>query len=253
MLNGQFVKIERALEKVYRDFDDVYKVNFAEAVEWIGEAISEIGAYDVLTDKVTDGNKEFNNPAPVEIKNYRAKLPCDLYHLVEIRYTDNYNETNGEFTGSCPMVNATNNMYKSVENRLYKGGKSLGYNVDNGYVYTEDIEDGHLIIAYKSFVLDERGFPMIPDDDRYIRAITAYIEERIALRLWMSDIISEKKYAHYEREWLFYVNSAYTKAKLLSYDKAEAFRNSFLRLINETNHDNTSYRYLGTEEKYKIH
>ena len=61
-----------------------------DAVEWIGEALGQIGAYTQYNAKEID----------IEIKNYKGKLPCDFVHLKRIVNTatnypvgalDNYN------------------------------------------------------------------------------------------------------------------------------------------------------------------
>lgn len=251
-LNGNFVKIERVMEKVRRDLPGSYTLGIEMAVEWIGEAIPLIGVYSAYVNKTTDGNIEREHEAPVVLENHRAKLPCDIYKLNSIRFITEYDETLQEIKSSVPMITTSDVFHMSLTNYEY-AELDLRYKVNNGYVYVEGVSKGLLEFSYEAFATDDRGFPMVPDDERYVRALSAYLQERIGFRLMMQDKLSERKYDRLEQNWLFYVNSAYTGALLQTIDDAEAFRNSYTRMVENSSAHANGYAGESFRQEYSTH
>ena len=52
------------------------KIKITDISEWVSEAMEKIGAVTQLDNKT----------AVIELKNYQAKLPCDLYRLKFVAY-----------------------------------------------------------------------------------------------------------------------------------------------------------------------
>jgi len=249
-LNGKFVKIERVIEKARRDLPGNYDLSISNAIEMVGEAISAIGLYSAYVNKVTDGNKELHHLDPIVLENYRAKIPCDLYKLNSIRFITSYNEETRTVESSLPMISSSDVFSMNVGKPIY-AENDLRYKVNNGYVYLTGIASGLLMFSYEAFATDERGFPLVPDDDRYTKAIVAYIQERIGFKLMMQDKLSERKYAYLEQNWLFYVNSAYTGGMLQTIDDVEAFRNSFVRMVSDSAAHYNSYSQESFRQEYR--
>lgn len=79
-MNGKFISSQRIVDKLYMDFPFFdTTMNFGTIMEWIGDALTELKVPCWYTDKITDGNKQLNHQDYIEIKDYRGKLPCDLY------------------------------------------------------------------------------------------------------------------------------------------------------------------------------
>ena len=73
MLNGKYIKLDRIIENVYRDygFDNL---DWIHCVEWIGECLDLIGAPRTYIEKSTDGNEKLGHPSPIIIEDNRGKL-----------------------------------------------------------------------------------------------------------------------------------------------------------------------------------
>jgi hypothetical protein len=79
-LNGKYISLKSIMEQVYADNGYQFELPWIDCMQWTEEALNLIGHPRQYVKKVT-GHKE--NP-DLEIKNYRAKLPCDFHRLEQI-------------------------------------------------------------------------------------------------------------------------------------------------------------------------
>lgn len=240
MLTGKYTTITRVLENVIRDTGFTDEISFADAIEWAYRAMQFIGAPQIYITKVTDGNKELEHPDPIQVVNYRAELPCDLHRIIQVR----------DYCNKESVRASTYNFELSDNMRDTPIGSNLHYIINDGFIFT-DFKEGELEIAYEAFPVDNEGYPMIPDDERYLKAVESYIIERIARRLWLQDKINDFKYKALEQDWLFYVNSAKNKAQMPSIDEMESLKNQLVRLISHPDRYRNQFAELGNGEQIK--
>jgi len=126
------------------------------------------------------------------------------------------------------------------------------YKINNGYIYT-NFKEGFLELVYTGFVTDVHGFPMIPDDQRYIEAVRWSLIEHLDYRKWRVGEITDKVYQHTQQQRDWYIASARSKASIPSIDKMEAIKNMFLRSIPKTNEHDTYFKYSNVEEARFTH
>lgn len=250
--NQKFVKVERVIEKVKRDFPGSYKLEMDDVIEWIGEAISLVGAYSAYQTKETDGNKSRGHIPPVVVSNYRAALPCDLYKLNVIDVITEYDESNYKVV-SQQASTASSELFLPNSSREVLSPNTSSYRVRNGYIYFDDMETGLLNISYESFITDERGYPMVPDDDRYVKALASYITERLGFRMMLTQTLSERMYDRLLQTWMFNVNQAYTGSLLMGIDDAESFRNSWTRMVGDSSARSTDYAFENKRQEFNTH
>tara|TARA_R100001126_G_C4856951_1_gene165208 strand:+ start:154 stop:1071 length:918 start_codon:yes stop_codon:yes gene_type:complete len=79
-LNGKYISLKAIMEQVYADNGYQFELPWVDCMQWTEEALNLIGHPRQYIKKVT-GHKE--NP-DLDIKNYRAQLPCDFYQLEQI-------------------------------------------------------------------------------------------------------------------------------------------------------------------------
>lgn len=241
MLSGKYTTISRVLENIIRDTGFTNEINFSDAIEWAYRAMQFIGAPQIYIQKVTDGNVELGHPEPLVVSNYRAELPCDMQSIIQIR----------EYCNRQSMTTTSYNFAMSENLKEIGGMSTLQYTINDNYIFT-NFKDGQLEVAYWAFPTDSEGYPAIPDDERYLKAIESYIIERIARKLWLQDKISDAKYKALEQDWLFYVRSAKSRAQMPSIDDMERLKNQVLRLITHTDRHRTQFVQLGDEEQIRI-
>jgi len=239
MLSHKYTSIDRVIENVIRDTGFADEVDFVEIIEWAYRAMELIGAPQIYITKVTDGNKNDNHPDPIVVTDYRGELPCDIHRIIQIREWCN--------RGSIPA--ATSDFIISSNSPEYSVGGN-NYKINDGWIFT-DFKDGLLEIAYEAFPVDGNGYPAIPDDERYLSAVESYISFKIAKRLWIQEKMSTEKKNDFEKEWLFYVRSAKTRAQMPNIDEMETLKNQVLRLIQHPDRHKKQFIQLGEEEQVR--
>jgi hypothetical protein len=289
MWNGKYVEFDMVMERVMSNpiFVDV---DYSNALEWTYQAMNKIGTTIPYMHKVSDGNKEMNHIDPVQIVNYRAEIPCDLYMLEQIRdwdtqvpyiyssyiYHDSSNRGNistsdaitcdsCSLTGTCTL---TADLYPSPLNNYscyqYQGlfpvantnthntnsiAGELTYTINESYIITSR-ESGFLELAYWAFPTSCDLKPLIPDYERYIEAITKYIQYKESEKLWIIEKLSAEKFKYFEQEWYFYVNSAFVGMNTPNYAKAELIMRNSTRQIQTPNAVMNSFMQLNPLQRY---
>lgn len=238
MLNPGYTSVERVVENVIRDTGFTDEISWPDIVEWVFIAQELIGVPSAYIQKVTDGNTDWNHYPPISIVNHRGELPCDFHQLISVR----------EYCNKLPMVADSGTFLKSQNDPDINHYSNITYTINNNYIFT-NIEEGTIEISYWAFPTDENGMPMIPDDVRYIKAVEAYLTERIARRMLIQGKMDRYTFELLEREWLFYVKSAKSRAALPSYDQAEALKNQILRLVQKPNQAAWNYEALSNQEQ----
>ena len=128
----------------------------------------------------------------------------------------------------------------------------MSYFLRDGYIFTS-IEDGDIEISYKAYPTDKDGLPQVPDDTKYIAAVTAYVAERIGFRMYMEDLMTERKYERLNTDWLFRVQQAANSIRIPSLDQAEALKNQLVKMTLFSNHHAYNFRYLNSPESNKTY
>ncbi len=99
----------------------------------------------------------------VTIRDYRALLPCDFHEMIQVRKL-NSNEV--FIYNSDSFLGSTN----KVENNNYK--------LQGNIIYTS-IKDIDLELSYRAMPVDIEGYPLIPDNSSFIKALELYIKKQV--------------------------------------------------------------------------
>lgn len=241
MFDGKYTTISRVIENVIRDTGFTTEISFPDAVEWAYRAMQFIGAPQPYIKKVTDGNEDLEHLPPLEVVDYRAEIPCEVYKIIQVR----------EWCNKASMTKSSYTFELSTNKREEGGADGMKYIINNDYIFT-NFETGYLELSYMAFKLDSEGYPMVPDDERYLKAVEAYITMNIAKKLWLQDKITRDKYEALKLDWLFFVKSARNKMYVPSIDEMEALKNQVLRLFQSPNRHKHQFVQLGDEHQQRI-
>lgn len=233
MLKPGYTTIHRIVENVVRDTGFTTEVNWMDIVEWVYIACELIGVKNAYVLKVTDGSE--GNPPPIEIEHGRGELPIDFHMLYQVR----------DYTTKIPLRYDNDTFFTSKNSPKMVSHTDQSYIINGDYIFTS-FDKGLLEISYYAFPVDAEGLPLIPDDVTYIRAIEAFITERIARRLMLQDKMSADKYAFLAKDWYFYVNSAKTKDAVMTLDQAQSLRNQITKLSNSYEIYKRGFKHLGS-------
>lgn len=240
MFNGNYRSVYHVIESLYRDEGYTQHFNISDLVEWVAEAMALIGATLAYKNKVT-GQDELT--PTIKIENYRGELPCDLHRVIQVR----------EYCNQTPMRCTTDTFHKGYkDDRQYNfaGNSDLTYQLNDNYIFTS-FEEGEVEMSYLAHPIDEKGYPMVPDEVKYIRAIKSYMRHKIDHRMWRQGLVTDKIKTDSEQEWYLDCKAADVEAKLRGFDFMESLKNQWLRLIPKTLNHGEGFVYSGQlEERY---
>jgi len=244
MISG-YISINRIIAKVYRSLDINYEIPVNDMVEFAAEALELIGVYgqyDEITDCIT-------------LANGKAKLPCGFHKLIDINYKQqplywaSQSAANNYACHSCqvPICKGDN-----CGNTFYLNDSYLITNINNGIDSNLPDEDKSVCINYLGIHLDEDGFPMIPDDIYYQKAIESFIIHMIDYREWRKGKITDKVKDASEANWLFYVNSARGSGNMPNTAQLENLTSIMTRLMPMRREYSKNFRNMPRRENLNI-
>lgn len=263
MLNNKFVSVKEVIADFYRDTGFNEEVNIGDIAEWTAQCIGLIYQPDTYIKKIT-GHKEDSN---LDIKSYRAELPCDLVNLIAVS-VDGYSAIPSSYQfhqlkdGLCCGVDDftasslssgqfIDNLGNVFSAKLGINGTTYAsYTIDNGWL-TLSKKEGKVCLAYLAYPTDCDGFPMIPDDVTFKEAIKRYITKQIDYIKWRTNPTErayKELYEHSEQQYNWYIAAASNKAKMPDTNKIESIKRTLLRLRPDINKFSTFFKNLNFQE-----
>ena len=177
-----------------------------------------------------------------EVINYRASLPCDYYQMIQIRALDpNYNIL-GAFRYSSDSFHMSNTKPEYADYSYKVQGNIIYFSVPNGLIE----------IAYQAIPIDSDGYPLIPDNSSFTRALEAYIKKQHFTILFDLGKIGNGPLAQVQQDYAWAVGDCQSEFNRLTIDKAESFYNSWRTLIIRSSEHRTGFLHNGTQEKLKM-
>ena len=178
----------------------------------------------------------------LDVKNYRAPLPCDFYKIIQVR-TD---KRNGY---GCGIYRSATDTFHMSDN--HEDSKDLTYKIQNSIIYTST-KDTPIEISYKAIATDEYGFPMIPDNASYIRALKAFIKKEWFTIKFDLNEISQQALINAQQDYAFAAGDCDSEFNRMSLDEAESFYNMWGRMVVTANEHVRHFANSGTKEFIKM-
>lgn len=135
--------------------------------------------------------------AELEIKDYRAALPCDFHEMIQVRTN---HEKCGHYVGGVFRY-STDNFHMSDNKHE---SPDLTYKIQGRVIYTS-IKEGTIEIAYRAIAVDDEGYPLVPDKSPFTRALELYIKKQCFTILFDLGKINQAVYANVQQEYAFAV------------------------------------------------
>lgn len=193
--------------KLYRDLnlnDPNYEDSF---IEWIGEALDFIGSYTQLETKITD----------IPIENFKSPIPTDLVILNGITYKDK------------PLSTRHSNILsEDSPNRNSRYEESFSIN-PNFFVFS--FEEGIATISYQSIPVDDKGYPLIPDNQYFREALFWYCFKQMLMSGYQPKM-KDLGYMFADNKWKFYCTAARNQANYPDVTQYERFKDVWVGLIH---------------------
>lgn len=148
-------------------------------IEWAFEAEIKIGSKDTFAEKTVE----------IDVYNKKAKIPCDLYKMLDITQGGNYIEP----TSSTFRSNGTQ--------------KASTYYSDDAYIHLSSGDNGSkVLISYLGIQTDDEGYPYI--ETSHIDAVSAYIMWKHKAREYYAQKLPQYIYKDLEQRWYWLCGQA---------------------------------------------
>lgn len=201
--------INKFIAKFYRDFKPSNSNFVQDAVEWIGEAI------DIM--KCAGGYGE--RVEPIEVVDYRAKLPCQLNTLLGISHKGFRLPRNGG-------LNHFN--LKSSKVHLLPDCVAESYTLNPNYINTS-FKDGCIDVYFMGIETDCDGYPYIIDEPTYQNALKWYVLMNLLGRGFKHQVFT---YKDAEDRWRSTYPKAINICRMPDIDGYQIFKKTWLGLVN---------------------
>jgi hypothetical protein len=239
-LTGQYVDLSEIVERVFQDYPFTEEIKISDTALWTFRCLNALGIPDFYIIKVTNG--EGDNPDPIVIDNWRGTLPLDIHSIYLAR----------DYDTQIPMYCTSSPFKSNITTPVNQYASSLTYNTNNTFIFTS-FETGNVEIEYMAFPTSPIGLPMIPSEERIVNAVVTFIAEKVAKILYLEDKLSRDKYDIIAQEAAFYLASGSTKARMPSIDQMATVQNNWMKLIQNPNLHDSSFRYIADKDRVVLH
>ena len=209
----------------------------------------------------------------IPIYQYKGALPEDFYEINQLRLInntikvpkyiqDNYRDENNnevplstytqigyedlEYTNNATFRHATDTFHLSDT----KSKVGLTYKIQGGFIFTS-IKEGEVELSYKAIIIDDEGFPMIPDNSKFTRALESYIKKQWFTILFDMGKIQNAVLQNTQQEYAWAVGACESEFQKMTLDKAESFYNSWRTLIPREYQHSRNFAYNGNKQHLK--
>lgn len=194
-----YISIRQIMDDLLAD-DMMKGLSLERAVNYAVEFIRVVGMPRAFEEKV----------AEIKIENHRGVLPCDFYEEIQVKDCKGFE-------------------YLSTETP-FDSRVLLSYKIQGNVIITS-VTEATLQVAYRAHKVDADGFPMIPDNGSFPRALELYIQKRYFTNLFNSGKVSRDVLQNTQQEYAFYVGQASNDLVRLSIDQMQSFTNMWTSLL----------------------
>ncbi len=205
-------------------------LSFERAVNYSVDFIRIVGCPKIFNEKT----------AKLEVKDYRAPLPCDFHRMIQVR------------TCTCGRTSAfrysTDSFHMSEDKHCNL--PDLTYKIQGQVIFTS-MREGEIEIAYEAISVDEEGYPLIPDSSSFVRALELYIKKEHFTILFDTGKITPQVYNNVCQQYAWAVGAAQNEFVKPSIDQMQAITNSWNTLIPRATSHATGFVTDSTMERLK--
>ena len=219
----QYLSIKKILDSCLRH-PLMQDLSLETAVDYTIDFMRIVGMPRMFTEKVVR----------ITIDKYRALLPCDYYQTIQVR-----------IPGGHTLVYSTDSFHMGNK------GNSSTYKIQGNIIYTS-IESGELELAYLAISTDADGYPLLPDNSSFTRALELYIKKQWFTILFDLGKITSTVLQNTQQEYAWAVGDCQSEFNRMSIDQMEAFSNSWRTMILRDHQHSSGFIGDGSRQTLNI-
>lgn len=180
--------------------------------------------------------------ALIDIENYRGVIPCDFNDIIQVR-------THSNCSNNYKVFRHTTDSFHMSENK--QDSFDLTYKIQGNVIFTS-IKEGTIEIAYNAFAVDSEGYPLIPDNSSFIRALELYIKKKCFTILFDMGKISQQVLNQTLQDYAWAVGQAQSDLIRPTIDQMQAITNLLNTLIPRVSEHRNGFVNHGSAEFIKL-
>ena len=173
--------------------------------------------------------------AKIKIEEYRGELPCDLVSVKQVK------------------DNATGIALRTISGTFFNPKSSERAFKTQGTIIFTTFKDGEVEVVYRAIPVDDEGYPMILDNEKYKDALEWFIRKEIFTKYFNQNKISQNVLQNTQQEYAWAAGRLDSELKLPSMSEWENISNAHGQLLQKTHEFEKGFETTGLPENYKIH
>lgn len=169
----------------------------------------------------------------VIVRDYRAKLPCSLIRINQVRTPD----------GIC---------FKAMSSNFFGSLEQPAFKTQGDYLYT-NIKDCCLEVSYETMPVDDDGYPLIFDNAKFKLALYNYIKKERFDILFSENKISQAVLGEAQKEYAFSAARLRSAMTIPTESEMQSITNMWNRMHLTVQDFYNGFELQSNTETYKIH
>lgn len=227
----KYISIKEVLDNIL-EHPMLSDVSFERAVNHCVHFMRIVGCPRMFEEKTT----------LIDIKDYRGVIPCDFNDIIQVR-------THSDCGNNYKVFRHTTDNFHMSEDK--QDSFDLTYKIQGNIIFTS-IKEGTIEIAYNAFAVDSEGYPMIPDNSSFIRALELYIKKQCFTILFDMGKISHQVLNQTLQDYAWAVGQAQSDLIRPTIDQMQAITNSLNTLIPRVSEHRNGFVNHGSAEFIKL-
>jgi len=234
MHSGRYVNRDTVIKRVeqYYGLDASGK----DVDDFIYDGLRGIGTFNMYDFIATTG--ENNMPDPIKVTDYRGTLPNNIEFPIQV--LDKETES--------PMTCNTS-IFSNDYNLNVPGNATMAYELRRNHIFT-NVKEQEIVLVYLGFPLDDSNHPLIPDEENYLKAITAYVAKSLAFPLYLKKQLNGNIYQSIEQDYYAYAHGAH-EIETPNVDEMEMIKNQIVQFLPNYTAYMSNFRGVGALHKIK--
>lgn len=180
------------------------------------------------------------------IENYRTVLPANVVSIIQVRDALSNVALRGALSS---FYQYDNDETSDFRNETIKD-KDGTYKVQGNILYTS-FKDGNVVVSYQSIPVDDSGFPMIPNNNVFLRALEFYIKKEWFNIQFDLGRITIQVLNNAQQQYAWSAGQCASEFRMPSLSEMESITNMWTRLLPQSNEFITGFQRLGQKEYLK--
>lgn len=180
----------------------------------------------------------------IHIENFRARLPCDLISINQIKECE---------TGICLRSMTDTFMPREHHDRVtgYRLPQELSFKTQGQVLYVS-FKTGDVLVSYKAIPIDKDGFPLLIDNPVFLKALEAYIKKEEFTILFDIGKIAPAVLQNTQQQYAWLAGQLQSEFTIPSISEMESIKNSWCALIQKVSEFDSGFKSLGDKEKIRL-